>query len=69
MRELAAVERFAAVEREGGKTALNKLIARKRKKILGKDKKAFRPRIAPARGGGGGGESGGGGNGGEAAGH
>jgi ribosomal RNA-processing protein 36 len=50
LRELAAVERFAAVEKEGGKPALNKLIARKRKKLLGKDKKTFRPRAAPVRG-------------------
>ena len=46
----AHIERFAAVEKEGGKPALNKLIARKRKKLLGKDKKTFRPRAAPVRG-------------------
>jgi ribosomal RNA-processing protein 36 len=39
LRELAAVERFKMVEKEGGEKAVNKLISRKRKKLMGKDKK------------------------------
>ena len=38
IRELAAVERFKMVEKEGGEKAVNKLISRKRKKLMGKDK-------------------------------
>jgi ribosomal RNA-processing protein 36 len=41
LRELAAVERFKMVEKEGGEKAVNKLISRKRKKLMGKDKKAL----------------------------
>jgi ribosomal RNA-processing protein 36 len=55
IRELAAVERFAAVEREGGQRALNKLIERKRKKLQGKDKKRMLPMMAARRGAAGGG--------------
>ena len=65
IRELAAVERFAAVEREGGQRALNKLIERKRKKLQGKDKKRMLPMMAARRGAGAsGGEEGRGGGGG-----
>ena len=38
IRELAAVERFKMVEKEGGERAVSKLISRKRKKLMGKDK-------------------------------